>query len=168
MSILETIRSRRSVREFTGQKVSDNQIEEILEAGRWAPSGLNNQPWRFVVVRDQDLKEGVAACTTYTRTIKAANVLITVFLDSDVMYDRTKDIQAIGACVQNMLLTIHDLELGACWMGEILNRRNEVEKLLEVPENFELMVVLAIGHPQPGNRSSSRKTLDELIQAGFD
>ena len=168
MSVLEAIRTRRSVREFTGQEVSGEQIEQILEAGRWAPSGLNNQPWRFVVIRNASLKEQVADCTSYRRTIKEANVLIGVFLDADTMYDRTKDVQAIGACIQNMLLAIHDLGLGACWMGEILNRRTEVEKLLAVPETYELMVVLAIGHPKPRERSSSRKSLDELIRAGFD
>ncbi len=66
-----------------------------------------------------------------------------------------------------MLLAIHELELGACWMGEILNRRDEVEKLLKVPKSFELMVVLAIGYPQPRDQSSCRKSLEELIQAEF-
>jgi nitroreductase len=168
MSVLETIRARRSVREFNDQNVSDEQIEQILETGRWAPSGLNNQPWRFVVIRNLHLKEQVAECTSYKRTIREANVLIAVFLDTNVMYDRTKDVQAIGACIQNMLLAIHDLGLGACWMGEILNRREEVEKLLKVPESFELMVILAIGYPRPRARSSSRRSLTELIQARFD
>ncbi len=168
MSILETIRSRRSVREFTDQTVSDQQIEQILEAGRWAPSGLNNQPWRFVVVRNSDLKERLAACTTYARVMRAANVLIAVLLDKKVMYDRTKDVQATGACIQNMLLAIHDMGLGACWMGEILNRHEEAEEVLGVSNSLELMVVLAVGYPKSGIRSSSRKSLDELIISRFE
>ncbi len=168
MSVLDVIRTRRSVREFTDQQVSDGQIEQILEAGRWAPSGLNNQPWRFAVIRNASLKEQVADCTSYRKTMNEANVLIGVFLDTNTVYDRTKDVQAIGACIQNMLLAIHDLGLGACWMGEILNRCSEVERLLGVPETHELMVVLAVGHPKARERSSSRKSLDELITAIFD
>lgn len=168
MSILETIRSRRSVREFTDESVSGEQIEQILEAGRWAPSGLNNQPWRFVVVKNQGIKEQMAAFTSYSRTIREANLLISVFLDTNVMYDRTKDVQAIGACIQNMLLAIHDLGLGACWMGEILNRRAEVERFLGVPESFELMVVLAVGYPELRDRPSSRKSIEELVQERFE
>jgi len=168
MSIFDAIRDRRSIRDFLDKEVTDEQIEQILEAGRWAPSGLNNQPWRFVVIKNEEIKRCVADCTRYSSTIKAANMLIAVFLDSNVMYDRTKDVQSIGACIQNMLLVIHELGLGACWMGEILNQRQDVEKLLEVPDNLELMVVLAIGYPTPGNRTSSRKYLDELIQAKFE
>ncbi|MBU4341978.1 MAG: nitroreductase family protein, partial [Candidatus Altiarchaeota archaeon] len=52
MEILDIIKNRRSVREFLDKEVDDSLIEKILEAGRWAPSGLNNQPWRFVIVRD--------------------------------------------------------------------------------------------------------------------
>jgi len=167
MSVLDTIRDRRSIRDFLDEEVTDEQIEQILEAGRWAPSGLNNQPWRFAVIKNEEVKEQVAECTRYSSTIKAANVLIAVFLDSDVMYDRTKDVQSIGACIQNMLLAIHELGLGACWMGEILNQRQDVEKLLEIPDNLELMVVLAIGYPVPEARTSSRKDLNDLIQTEF-
>jgi nitroreductase len=84
------------------------------------------------------------------------------------MYDRTKDVQAIGACVQNMLLAVQALGLGACWMGEILNHHQDVEDILGIPENLELMVVLAIGHPKSGERAGSRKNLDELIIGRFD
>lgn len=168
MSILEAIRARRSVRDFTDQELMEEQIEQILEAGRWAPSGLNNQPWRFAIVKNREVKEQIAACTSYARTIKGANLLIAVFLDTDVMYDRTKDVQAIGACIQNMLLAVHDLGLGACWMGEILNRRDQVERILQVPKSFELMTVLAIGYPEPGEHSSSRKILTELVKARFE
>lgn len=163
MEIAKLIKSRRSVRDFTGQIVSDDLIDQVLEAGRWAPSGLNNQPWRFVVIKKGEAMTRVAACTKYQSTAEAASLLISVFLDHDAGYDRTKDVQAIGACIENMLLAAHALGLGACWLGEILNQRNQVEKFLEVPDSYELMAVLAIGYPQARQRSSSRKPLTELI-----
>ncbi|MEW6189023.1 MAG: nitroreductase family protein [Actinomycetota bacterium] len=165
--ILRAIKNRRSVREFTAREVSEQQLQQILEAGRWAPSGLNNQPWRFVVVKEKDLLEKVARHTRYPRILREANVIIAVFLDTDEMYDRTKDVQAIGACIQNMLLTIHEMGLGACWLGEILNQRAQVEKLLDVPKSFELMAVLAIGYPQLKERKSSRKPINDLVYKVF-
>ena len=163
MNILDLIKSRRSVREFIGEEVSDEQIAEILEAGQWAPSGLNNQPWRFVIIKDTDVIEKIADCTKYSHVVNAAKTLLAVFLDNDATYNRTKDVQAIGAAIQNMLLAIHGLQLGACWLGEILNQRDRVEQILEVPESFELMAVLAVGHPKQGERMSSRKPLEKMI-----
>ncbi|MDX1765308.1 MAG: nitroreductase family protein [bacterium] len=166
-SVLKTIRERRSVRKFTEVEVSDAALQSILEAGRWAPSGLNNQPWRFVPVADASVREAVSKCTKYQKVMAAAPLHIAVFLDGDHSYNRIKDIQGIGACLQNMLLAVHSLGLGAVWMGEILNRREEVEKILGVPENYELMAVLAVGHGSVPPADSKRKPLSELVFKSF-
>lgn len=163
LSILELIKSRRSVREFEDKEIPEEIIEEILEAGRWAPSGLNNQPWRFIVVKEPDIKNKLGEFTRYSKIIENAKIAIVVFLENKKSYDRTKDIQAIGACIQNMLLQAHSRGIGACWIGEILNRRKEVEKFFSVPESFELMAVIAAGYPQKRKRTSTREKLEELI-----
>jgi len=112
METIEAIKTRRSVRGFANENVSDEVVEQILEAGRWAPSGLNNQAWRFIIVRNEGIKVELSKLTKYGPTIKNAPVLIVVFLDRDHMYNYTKDIQSTGACIQNMLLAIHSLGLG--------------------------------------------------------
>ncbi|MBP2031248.1 nitroreductase [Methanohalophilus levihalophilus] len=160
---IDTIFSRRSVREFTKEDVSDDAITTILECGRWAPSGLNNQPWKFVVIREQDGIHKLADCTRYTKTVLSANVLIAVYFDNETSYNKTKDIQAIGAAVQNMLLACEELGLGAVWLGEILNQQEDVDFILKAPENAELMAVIAIGHPVEKARSSSRKDLEDIV-----
>ena len=162
MEITEAIKSRRSVREFTDEDVSDSEIEQILEAGRWAPSGLNNQTWRFVIVRDEKTKKALAELTHYGKTILNSAVEIVVFLDRDSMYDYTKDTQSIGACIQNILLAIHSVGLGAVWLGEILKSKEQVNELLGAPESYELMAVIAIGKPIEKDRSSGRMELAEL------
>ena len=133
METIEAIKTRRSVREFTDEKVDDKTIEKIIDAGRWAPSGLNNQAWRFIIVQNHDTKEALSGLTHYGLIIKNAPVLIVVFLDSEHLYDRTKDVQSIGACIQNMLLAIHSLGLGGVWLGEILKKKEMVNKILEAP-----------------------------------
>ncbi|VVB88432.1 Coenzyme F420:L-glutamate ligase [uncultured archaeon] len=163
METIEAIRSRRSVREFTDEDVSDKAVEEIMDAGRWAPSGLNNQAWRFIVVRIPETKEALSKLTNYGSIIKNAPVSIAVFLDSNQMYDRTKDILSIGACIQNMLLAQHSLGLGGVWLGEILKKKERVNEILQAPDFYELMAVIAIGHPVKKVRVSERKQLGELV-----
>ncbi len=121
--VIQAIHTRRSVREYTDKKPTIDEIKKILEAGALAPSGLNNQPWRFIVIRDNETKSELAELTHYKRTVLSAPVLICVFLDLEASYDRAKDLMAIGACNQNMLLAAHSLGLGAVWLGGILKKR---------------------------------------------
>ena len=126
METLEAIKTRRSVRVYRKKPVEREKILTIIEAGRWAPSGLNNQPWKFKILQDNDEKNQVADQTCYGDIIRNAPVSIAVFLDSKESYDRTKDVQAIGACIQNMALAAHDQGIGACWIGEILQNKEKV------------------------------------------
>lgn len=162
METTEAIRTRRSVRGFTNEDVEDELLTRILEAGRWAPSGLNNQAWIFIAVRNTDTKVELSKLTYYGPTIKVAPLLIVVFLDKEHMYNYVKDVQSAGACIQNMLLAIHSLGLGGVWLGEILKNRELVNKVLEVPDTFELMGVIALGHPVYEKRSSQRKEIGQI------
>ncbi len=165
--VLEAIRNRRSIRRFSNKDVSKDLIKEILEAARWAPSGLNNQPWRFIVVIDDEEKTKLADCTKYGYIVKRAKVLIVVFLDKKSVYHYVKDYQAIGACIQNMLLAIYSLGLGGVWLGEILNQSERVCDILSVDKDrYELMAVVAVGYPDE-TPSSSRKDLKDLMLREF-
>ena len=163
MNLINLIKTRRSIRRFTDEPVSDDLINKIIEAGTWAPSGKNNQPWKFAIIKDQDLKAQVAELTHYSKCILSANVLIAVFLDNSSGYHEIKDAQAIGACLQNMLLTIHDQGLGAVWLGEILKNRDKVRELVNGDEKLELMAVVALGYPASDGGKGSRKELEETI-----
>ncbi len=162
--MLDLIRTRRSVRRFTSREVPEALVEAILDAGRWAPSGKNNQPWRFAVIRESSLREALAGLTRYGVSVRQAQVLIALFLDTAASYDRTKDLQACGACLQNMLLAAHALDLGAVWLGEILARSGEVARMVEAPAQYELMAMLALGFPRAdGRTTTARRCLEELV-----
>ncbi|MEW6388266.1 MAG: nitroreductase family protein [Thermodesulfobacteriota bacterium] len=161
--ILKAIHDRRSVRDFVDTPVSRDLLMTALEAASWAPSGLNNQPWRFAIIWDQPSQESLAALTRYSHILKSASVLIAVFLDKEASYDYTKDCQAVGACLQNLLLALHSLDLGAVWLGEILKNKEGVREILNLPERFELMAVVAVGHPAHRSQKSHRRPLAELI-----
>ncbi len=161
--MLQVIKTRRSIRKFTSRKVKDEEIDQIIEAGMWAPSGLNNQPWRIAVIRDYQRKQSIAPLTRYSPIIEGAPVLILVFLDVGSSYDRTKDIQAIGACMQNMLLAIHALKLGGVWLGEIPKNKDKVSTIVNAPEDLELMGIIALGHPAEKGSRAYRKSMDEIV-----
>jgi len=161
--VINTILNRRSVREFTDKTVSRGDISIILNSGHWAPSGLNNQPWRFIVIRDRDTIQKLSECTHYSGIVAGAPLLIATFLDNETSYNRTKDLEAIGAAVENMLLTCCDLGLGGVWLGEILNQKEKVNSILDCPSDLELMAVLAIGEPVPKERTSTRRALSEIV-----
>jgi nitroreductase len=163
MDLLEGIYSRRSLRKYTTRPVERNLLLEIIRAGTWAPSGLNNQPWRFVIVTDGELRGKLASFTKYSRIINEAPACIAVFVDQEVMYHEVKDHQAMGACVQNMLLAAHALALGAVWLGEILKNGPAVRTLLGLPDSLDLMAVVAVGHPAEKGKISRRRGVDEVL-----
>jgi nitroreductase len=161
--ILQAIHDRRSVRQFVDAPVPRDLIRTALEAAAWAPSGLNNQPWRFAIIWDKPLQVALAALTRYSNIVESAGVLIAVFLDKEDSYDYTKDCQAVGACLQNLLLALHSMDLGAVWIGEILKNKERVVETLGLPERLELMAVVAAGHPAHRNQKSHRRPIEELI-----
>src|SRR5271169_2881979 len=163
MELLDGIYTRRSVRQYTDEPVAREHLIEIIKAGTWAPSGLNNQPWRFVIIKEVKARLRLAEFTKYRKIIETAPACIAVFIDRKAMYNYTKDYQAIGACIQNMLLAAHALGLGAVWLGEILKNADNIRTFLDLSPEMELMAVVAIGHPGAGNRTSQRKEIDEFL-----
>ena len=162
--VLVALHERRSVRKYTADPVTREELAAILEAGRWAPSGLNNQPWRFLALTPGDPRvESLAGCTKYGAIVRSARALVAVFLDRRVMYHEMKDHQGAGACLQNMLLAAHAQGLGGVWLGEIVNQAGQVCGILGLDAaDYALMAVLAFGRPaHPG--ASSRKPLEELL-----
>ena len=164
MYVLDCIGRRRSVRSFAKVQIARNKIDAILEAGTLAPSGKNGQPWRFVVQREKDLLRRIAEQTVYHAWVSEADCLILVFLDREKSYHEIKDAQAIGACMENMLLAAEELGIGACWNGEILRNAEEVRNMCTLAERYQLMALLVLGYAKekPQERTP-RLPLSEVI-----
>jgi len=162
-SVQNAIRNRRSIREFTEAPVDLDVLHRIVTAGIWAPSGLNNQPWRFVLVQDKEMQGKLALQTSCSHIILGASALIVVYLDVTATYDEVKDHQSAGACIQNMLLAAEELGLGAVWLGQILKNKKQVNAILQLNETYDLMAVLALGYPLHRKQQSQRKPLADFI-----
>lgn len=162
MDILGLIKTRRAVRRFKRETIAPKMMEDILEAGRWAPSGLNNQPWKFKVLEGAK-KNSLAEYTVYSSVIRESDRVILIFLDKKESYHYEKDLMAIGACIENMLLYIHSVGLGACWLGEILSKRDEIIRIVRPPKNLELEAVIVVGRPLQRQLQGKRYPLAKLI-----
>ncbi len=163
MDAIECLKSRRSVRKFKKQQVPRDLILEILECGRWAPSGVNYQPWKIFVVSNPEFKRKLAKCTKYSGIINNCPSVFLIYLDKSIEYDYTKQIQSIGAIFENILLSIHALGLGGVWIGEILNQKDEVDKLLDINDpKLEFMGAIPFGYSE-GIGKSSRKSLKSFV-----
>ena len=164
---LRTIRERRSVSRFTSSPVSDELIEAILEAGRWAPSGLNSQPWEFVVIRDPEVRAGMAAIlqriTVAWKGFAAAPVMIAVAVDPEK--DSAHFVEDGAVAAQNLCLAAHSLGLATSWAGVHGggSRRGSVQdalkRLLSLPGGHRVIAVIPVGFPAgeaPRGRSDRR------------
>ena len=158
--VLKAIQQRRSIRRFTPEPLMREQIQTILEAGRWAPSGKNTQPWRFVVVETLTKREEMAKLAPQGGMVATAPVTLAVLLDRNAGYDPLKDVQGIGAAIENILLAVHALGLGACWMGRTRDRA--IEALIGAKDHEELMAIIPIGHPAESPRSPERQPLKKI------
>lgn len=161
-NILELIKKRRSVRRFKSQEVSLEIIKNSLESARWAPSGLNNQPWKFMILATEK-KNVLVKYTKYDRVIREANKIILVFLNKDSSYNYQKDLMAIGAAIQNILIYLESQNIGSCWLGEIMNQSDQVEEELKAPAYLEFVAAVAVGVPEDKGKIKERKSLSGLI-----
>jgi len=166
-NLIDLIRSRKSVRNFIYKKIDNDTIKEILDCGRWAPSGQNCQPWKVCIVAHPTVKRMIAEQSKYGGIIESAYLNFVVFLDLERGYDRVKDILAVGAFIQNMLLAVHAKGLGAVWIGEILKNKEKISEIFKFsPERYELMGVLTVGlidESLEKEEERKRRSLDEFI-----
>jgi len=162
MNLLDVMRSRRSIRKYKQEPIADLLINEILEAGRWAPSGMNNQPWRFVVIKDESLKKKISDLTHYSSIITESSFCVAVFYNSPAGYHREKDIMSIGACIQNMLIYAHHLGIGSVWLGEILKNKDKITEILGINSLNEFMALIAFGLPDE-EAVSDRLKMNEIL-----
>ncbi len=168
MDIFEAIRERRSVRKFEKRPVEDNLIEGIIKAGTWAPSAGNLQSWEFVVVKDPGTKTKLAVAAYMQDFIAEAPVIIVPCANkkrSAIRYgERGRSlycIQDTACATQNMLLTIHALGLGACWVGAF--DEDAAATILKIPEGVRPVALIPLGYPDEKPYPPPRKDVEEVI-----
>jgi len=182
MELDDCIKGRRSVRDFTDEPVSKEHLEAVLEAGIWAPTGMNRQPWKFLIIEDKGQIKYISDETKslVRQTMPSAKdrfsveediicynapMLIMILAEKDKQWGRINLLDSVLAA-QNMFLKAYELGLGTCYMGFVglLNSKPEVLRKAGVPENCELMVPFIMGHPKSKQGAGKRSKPNILKQ----
>jgi nitroreductase len=151
MEALKAIFTRRSVRQYTDEPVSDQAIETILRAAMQSPSAANMQPWHFVVINDRMLLDRIPNFHPYSSFLREAPVAIVVCgdLERERLLDASYWVQGCSAATQNLLLAAHAIELGAVWLG-VYPRKDRIvglRRLLQLPNYLIPFNIVSLGHP---------------------
>ena len=170
--VLDAIIQRRSIFRFTPEGVPEEKITSILEAGRWAPSYANSQPWEFIVVRDSKLKEEIVEIAKATMAahagIEGAQAIIVTCVNPEK--DEYHFIEDGAVATQNMALAAHSLGLSSYWVGifDLAEAENSLEKrikrVLDIPSSLRVISLLPLGVPAY-SIEKQRKRLDEICHS---
>ena len=168
MDVFEAIKGRRSIRRFTRENVSEDDLRRLLECAIMAPSAGNLQSWEFVVVRDAKRKRGLSAAALDQTFIEEAPVVVVVCANemrSGRGYGNRGVtlycLQDTAAAIQNLLLAAHALGLGACWVGAF--HEEEARTVLKVPRGIRPVAIVPLGHPDESPWDRERRPLSEVV-----
>ena len=158
MDTLTCIRTRREIREYLDKPIPEEDLEQILDAGRLAPSSKNSQPWHFVVIRDKDTLRKISNLTPTGKHIAEAPFAIAILMDCA----KLPEIDGSRA-TQNMVLAAWSMGIGSCWVTNFYE--DGVKELLGAPQRMKLVTVMPFGYPvEPKtNRKKIRKPMSEIL-----
>lgn len=157
MTILDIIRSRRSVRAYTAERIPADRLEKLLEAARLAPSARNLQAWKFIVVDDETIrKQLVPACNNQPSVATASHVIAGIG-DPSLKWHQVD----LAIALEHIVLEAAELGLGTCWIGAF--SEEEVKKVLKVPADKKVVALLTVGYPAENPAARPRKAMDEIV-----
>lgn len=154
MELLEAIHTRRSVRKFKPEPVSEDLITELLKAAMTAPSAGNQQPWHFIVITDRDILDKVPSIHPFASMSRQAQAAILVCGDPSLEKYAGFWVQDCSAAIQNLLLAARGLGLGAVWTGihPVVERVAAFRVLFGLPEEIIPLAFIPVGYTdQPQN-----------------
>jgi len=167
MEVSKAIKERRSIRSYYSRPITPTQVNEVLDAGRYAPSAGNVQDFRFIIVRNEESKKAMADLTGQA-WMKQAPVHIIVCSDvkkvkrlHGKLGEEKYCLQNTAACVQNMLLKAHAMGLGTCWVDPI--DESEVKEQFKIKEGIRPVVIITLGYPKSEKKEAKRDDLDTLV-----
>lgn len=152
MNVYEMILKRRTIRRFKQEKIDRSILEKFVNAARYAPSANNMQPLKYVIVDEQDKVNAIFENVKWAGYIAPYGnpgkgeepvAYIVILVDTDIRKSGF-ELDA-GAAAQNIMLAAMEEEIGTCWMGAIM--RENIRKILKIPEQYEINTVIALGYP---------------------
>ena len=172
----EQIKARRSTRKYTDKPVEDEKLVQILEAGILAPSGSNTQPWHYVVVKSEKMRQKIAEVSHNQKWMLFAPVFIVCVADIrsrinegiDLCIDENSSqeevkliIRDTSISIEHMVLEATELGLGTCWVAWFT--QDEIRPILNIPSDKYVVAVITIGYPNEAPEARPRKKIQEVL-----
>jgi nitroreductase len=174
IKLLELINKRQSDRAYLSNPIEGDKLERILEAGRLAPSACNAQPWKFIVVDQQELKNKIADCTSskilgMNHFTKQAPIHIVIVEEKanftsnagSLIKNKQFPLIDIGITAEHICLQATAEDLGTCMLGWF--DEPKVKKLLNIPKSKRVPLIITLGYPANETREKRRKDSKEII-----
>ena len=161
-TLLDLMYARRTVRDFTEEVVTDEQVETMLRAAMAAPSAQDLRPWHFIVVRRQKMLNKLAHVHKYAYMLEKAPLAVVVCGDQKASEQHW--VEDTCAATQNMLLAATALGLGGVWISLYPKKKHQkaVQELLDIPEEVGVLCVLALGHPAEQKQAHNEYDLERV------
>jgi nitroreductase len=171
-SLLDIIQARRSTRRFKEDQVSDEDINAVLEAARWAASGDNSQPWKFIVIKNKETMEQIVEAIPYKKFqkfLKNAPVLIVALADTRKSHWWVLD---VSLAVANLMLEAWARGLGTCFSAWYPTAPDSlvqnIKAMLEIPDKWTIITMTPLGYPIDSPEEAfrlpvTRKALEEIV-----
>lgn len=166
MEFYEVIKSRKSIRKYKSDPIRDEVLTRILDAGRFAPSAKNIQPWKFIIIKDISIKQQlVSACRNQEFIAQAPIVVCAVALEK-IAWGRMGGYWSsypvdIAIALEHIILAATAEGLGTCWVGAYDEK--EVKRILNIPDHVKVIALTPIGYPDQTPETRPRKPLSDII-----
>ncbi len=157
MDVFQAIKERKSVRGYTGEEISDEDLNKLLQSARMAPSAKNLQPWQIIVVTDFETKKELVGVCQGQMFIEDAGAVI-IGLVEDTKWSEID----LAISLDHLSLEAVELGLGTCWIGSF--NLDKLKEIIEIPSQFEPFVLMTIGHPDDDSHSPTKKAVEELVR----
>jgi nitroreductase len=164
MDVLTALRERRSIRSYLNTPIEDEKLNKVLEAARISPSAKNKQEWKFIVVRDEEIKQRLLPAINGRKFVVDAPVIIVAcatessFVMPCGQLAYTID---LSIAMSYMILEAQELGLGSCWIGGFFE--NQVKEILRIPENVRVVALTPLGYPAEKPNARPKKMLEEIV-----
>ena len=166
MEVFTIIGRRRSIRLYEKKPVEKEKLNRILEAGRLAPSASNKQPWRFIVVTDEKVKEKLRAAYDEEWFVSAPVIIVGCAVPEEAwvrMDGQEYWMVDVAIAMQNMILTATEIGLGTCWIADFTDEKG-IQEALKLPSNIRVVAMTPLGYPaEEKSPVKNRKPLTEIV-----
>lgn len=163
MDVKNSIITRRSIRAYQDTPIEDEKLLKVLEAGRLSPSAMNRQEWKFIVVKDKEIRKKLEKAAQGQKFVSQAPVIIIACATAEriMLCGQAASTVDSSIALTSMILAAWEMGLGTCWLGNF--NSEEVKEILSIPEDVKVIAMTPLGYPAENPPARSRKALEKIV-----